>query len=197
MQESMFSLEEAPVRRSASQDCGRDWLTLVATWPSNISALLMLCAQHGWSGKTCPVCCRSMADGRLEPSSGGWSNSGMGSPTESWTLNTSEWNHTLVPSPSVGGVCSLSDVLEPTGSVPQRYYLSARACAGILRRAANRERELPELLRLALERVGTTPEPAEPQQVTSLQYMDHPPNPSAGQGEGEDFADWVARTWNK
>ena len=64
-----------------------------------------------------------------------YDNSGMGSPTWFWTLSTSEWNHTLAPSLSDDGVCSLSDILEGSGTVPQRYFLSARACAGILRRA--------------------------------------------------------------
>jgi hypothetical protein len=51
------------------------------------------------------------------------------------------------------GVCSLSDILE-TGDVPQRYYLSAKACAGILRRAAKRDKELPAQLQRALEQVA-------------------------------------------
>jgi hypothetical protein len=74
----------------------------------------------------------------------------MGSPTAFLTLNMSEWNDTLVPSHSDGGVCSLSDILE-TGDVPQRYYLSPKACAGILRRAAKRGRLLPPSLAQALE----------------------------------------------
>jgi hypothetical protein len=45
----------------------------------------------------------------------------------------------------------LSDVLEEIGSVPRRYYLSKKACSGILRRAAKRGRALPERLRMALE----------------------------------------------
>jgi DNA (cytosine-5)-methyltransferase 1 len=44
---------------------------------------------------------------------------------------------------------SLSDVLE-TGEVPQRYFLSAKACQGILRRAEKRGKALPEALRDAL-----------------------------------------------
>jgi len=79
----------------------------------------------------------------------------MGSPTECWTLSTSEWNHTLTPCHSDGGVCSLSDVLEETGNVPGRYFLSPTACAGILRRAAKRGKVLPEALRLALEAAAT------------------------------------------
>lgn len=90
----------------------------------------------------------------MVPSSGAWANSGMGGPTECWTLSTSEWTATLGPSHSDGAVCSLSDVLEETGTVPQRYYLSAKACRGILRRAEKRGKELPEALHAALQTVG-------------------------------------------
>ena len=36
--------------------------------------------------------------------------------------------------------------------VPEKYYLSPKACQGILRRASVRGKELPEVLRTALER---------------------------------------------
>jgi hypothetical protein len=53
----------------------------------------------------------------------------------------------------------LSDILE-TGEVPERYYLSATACRGILRRAEKRGKELPEALRSALLAVASqTPLP--------------------------------------
>ena len=55
-----------------------------------------------------------------------------------------EWNHTLVPSHSDGGVCSLSDILE-TGDHLSRYCLSPKACAGILRRAEKRGRVVTAL----------------------------------------------------
>jgi hypothetical protein len=61
-----------------------------------------------------------------------------------------EWTDTLVPSHSDGSVCSLSDVLEETPRVPQRFYLSQRACEGILRRAERRGKELPPMLEQAL-----------------------------------------------
>jgi len=68
----------------------------------------------------------------------------------------SEWTDTLVPFHSDEGVCSLSDVLVETSAVPQRFYLSQRACAGILRRAENRGKRLPdallEALRFGMER---------------------------------------------
>jgi hypothetical protein len=43
----------------------------------------------------------------------------------------------------------LSDVLE-TGALPQRFFLSATACQGILRRAEKRGKKLPEQLERAL-----------------------------------------------
>jgi hypothetical protein len=61
-------------------------------------------------------------------------------------LNTSDW-------PNGAAVCSLSQILE-TGPIPQRFYLSPRACAGIIRRAEKRGKELPEQLRMALEAVA-------------------------------------------
>ena len=57
-------------------------------------------------------------------------------------LNTSAW-------PNDARVSSLSQVLE-TGPVPLRFYLSAKACAGILRRAEQRGKKLPARLKLAL-----------------------------------------------
>jgi hypothetical protein len=44
---------------------------------------------------------------------------------------------------------SLAEVLE-TGPVPRRYFLSAKACSGILRRAKKRDKQLPAALEAAL-----------------------------------------------
>ena len=72
------------------------------------------------------------------------------------TLNISEW-------PNDAAVCSLSQILE-TGPIPQRFFLSAKACQGILRRAEKRGKELPEMLKRALEAVaiGTATIPTPP-----------------------------------
>lgn len=48
-------------------------------------------------------------------------------------------------------VSSLSEVLEM--STPEKYSLSAKACRGILRRAENRGKVLPDMLREALTEV--------------------------------------------
>jgi hypothetical protein len=78
----------------------------------------------------------------------------MGSPTGFLTLNSSEHNHIDEPFHNAEGVCSLSDILE-TGGHLRRYFLSAKACRGILRRADKRGKELPQALRLALMKNAT------------------------------------------
>ena len=40
--------------------------------------------------------------------------------------------------------------------MPQRFFLSAKACAGILRRAENRGKKLPQQLQAALTAVAQT-----------------------------------------
>jgi phage-related holin len=70
----------------------------------------------------------------------------MGSPIEFLTLNTSEW-------PKDAEECLLSDTLE-IGDLPQRFYLSEKACKGILNRAEKRGKKLPSMLKEALEIVA-------------------------------------------
>jgi hypothetical protein len=61
---------------------------------------------------------------------------------ECWTLNSSESHKGEEES-------LLSDILE-TGEIPQRFFLSKKACEGILRRAEKRGKELPRVLLIAL-----------------------------------------------
>ena len=51
--------------------------------------------------------------------------------------------------PKEDNASTLSQIL--MDKVPPRFYLSPRACQGILRRASEHGRVLPEVLRLALE----------------------------------------------
>ena len=53
-------------------------------------------------------------------------------------------------SPNVENVSTLSQILQ--AGAPEKYYLSPKACLGILRRASARGKDLPELLKIALER---------------------------------------------
>jgi len=146
MQLSIFLSEELPAKVSQSQDLEKDLLTHEATLCSPFSLWLKERSQGGLSGKMSPVCCQVTEEGILQPSSLRWGNSGMGSPTGFLTLSTSEW-------PKDAEESLLSHTLE-TGDLQQRYYLSPTACRGILRRAEKRGKQLPQMLKEALEAVA-------------------------------------------
>ena len=156
-----YSLGEPPANPSQPQESARDWMTRAATSHSAILPWLNANAPAGWSGKTCPAFCHPTEEGTLEPSSGAWSNAGMGSPTASLTLSISEF-------PSGAVVSSLSDILQADGPDLLPYSLSAKACAGILRRAVKRGKTVPAPLEEALKAVvseqpiSTTPAPSSP-----------------------------------
>jgi len=80
-----------------------------------------------------------------------------------WTANGSEFRNGAVAS-------SLPEILE-TGEVDRRYFLSAKACRGILRRAEKRGKALPPSLRAALLAVASEP--------ISTATVDSSPKPSA------------------
>lgn len=79
-------------------------------------------------------------------------------PTFTWetdgALRTELLTHNTGEFPSEDAASTLSQILQ--AEVPEKYYLSQRACLGILRRASARGKELPEVLRLALERQAMT-----------------------------------------
>ena len=139
--------EDSHVKTSVWLDAVLDWLGEDPDCSTNSCALLVRLLPVGFSSRTCLDFCHRTADETWEPSLGRWGPSGMGGATVCLTLNTSDW-------PKGASVCSLSDVLE-TCEVPQKYYLSQRACAGILRRAEARGRELPSALAQALQAVAT------------------------------------------
>jgi hypothetical protein len=138
-----FWSEELPVSPSVSPDSGKGSMIPGAVSCFAFLKSLEVTGLDGLSGKTCPVSCHRTEDGILAPCSGGWKSSGTGGPIGSWTLGFSE-------SPRDGVECLLSDVLE-TSDVPQRFFLSPIACAGILRRAAKRGKTLPTMLATALQ----------------------------------------------
>ena len=71
-----------------------------------------------------------------------WSEMEGVSPGGCTTLNTGEC-------PSAVRESTLSQILE--ANAPEKYCLSAKACQGILRRAEKRGKELPPMLKEALE----------------------------------------------
>ena len=157
--ETMFTLQANGHQHAISSSA--DSRARTSAWPASGPVLGASVAVSGLSSTgCCPNCGHDGRSLRMFPVSlaqimaetspsysWGWRNSGTGGPTEFSTRDTHE-------SLNVGGECSLSAVLE-TDSVPARYFLSARAAAGILRRAERRGKELPMHLRQALEALAT------------------------------------------
>ena len=86
--------------------------------------------------------CLKMANGRTQE----WQNClSVKLHGASSTLNIGEC-------PNVAVESFLSRILQSAEDVPQKYYLSQKACLGILRRAKARGKELPKELKEALER---------------------------------------------
>lgn len=95
------------------------------------------------TNQTLPMCLCLRKDGRSQDYY--WSVTGR-LLTELMTRNTGE-------SPNVAAESHLSQILEDNPH--PKYYLSAKACHGILNRAKRRGKELPERLRIALEQQVT------------------------------------------
>ena len=78
---------------------------------------------------------------------------------------------------------SLSSVLVPAASIPPKYWLSAKACAGILLRAMKRGKALPDVLALALEAVVARNQPYTPRTPDDDEWEDEESSPSTSATE--------------
>jgi hypothetical protein len=149
----IFSAEDSPAKTSPSPENEPDsTVTSPACSSSSPGSQLSFSHDGSWSrtfqgfsplptAETLPSFCQR------------WSTSGMASRGGHLTLDFSE-------SLKDAAECSLSDVLEATPN--PRYALSARAAAGILRRARARGRELPAEFEEALVTLAATMPPASP-----------------------------------
>lgn len=124
--------EEETVNQNQSS-CGKMYqeCSIPKTTPSDASLVhyagkILHSSHQGLNGRTLVMC--------LDPKE---QSRGVSS-----TPNISEW-------PNAAVVCLLSQVLEK-GSIPSKYYLSPKACEGILRRAEVRGAVLPTQLVSAL-----------------------------------------------
>lgn len=159
-----FSLEVHLVRRSASQESESHCKMIEVNCPLRSADLLTRLNRVLSSGKTSPdasIPKTTLSDAFLRhlPEKAHRSNQqGENGQTrvtcldpkemqrgECLTLNISEW-------PNAAAVCSLSHVLQ-TDPIHERYFLSPKACTGILRRAEKRGKKLPESLETALVQV--------------------------------------------
>lgn len=75
----------------------------------------------------------------------------------SWTMTTQldgvSWTPSTGEFPKDAVDCSLLSILQTEPPTLEKYYLSQKACKGILRRAKERGKELPPILQEALEEV--------------------------------------------
>ena len=144
LQTSIWSSEDFPARTSVFPEVAAVWMEADLDQDSGSSSIELYqnCGPELRSSKMSLVYFQATEDEILPPSFEGFQNSGICRAGECWTLSFSE-------SHSAAGESFLWQVLE-TAPAP-KYYLSARACAGILRRAEKRGRELPENLKDALE----------------------------------------------
>jgi len=134
MQLTLFDLlEESPPASSSgrtSPASSQPRTTPSGAFWQGLPAKVSRWNHQGESGRTLVVCLvprEQSRGGSLMPNISSWHNAGKG--------------------------FSLSQVLE-TGSIPQRFFLSSTACAGILRRAEKRGKALPHALQQALQTVA-------------------------------------------
>ena len=146
LQQLTLFAEAFPAKTSPLPESGRAWLESEAGFGLSSIEFLQTCARSGLLSKTSLAFYPATEEPTSLSSFGGWSNSGMASPGGYLTLSISEW-------PSAAAVCSLSEVLET--DVAPKYFLSPKACRGILRRAELRGRPLPAHLRQVLTQVAS------------------------------------------
>lgn len=70
-------------------------------------------------------------------------------------INVEEW-------PNDASVQSLKNILQPMSEVDNRFILSRKACAGMLRRAVKRGKTIPPKLKEAMEYMANRSEPEQP-----------------------------------
>jgi hypothetical protein len=115
------------------QATARAWLENEADSGRSSAELLMSLGRASASSKTCPAFLALTEAAITSPSFEGWRNSVIASRGRCLTLNTSEFRSGAI-------ACSLSEVLET--EVAPKYFLSPKACAGILRRAEKAGQEV-------------------------------------------------------
>ena len=96
-------------------------------------------------GRMFPDCSLPTTVETLQAFSWRWETSGITEHGQCLMLNSLA----LHSADAAYSVCSLAEILEQ--DVAQKYYLSPRACRGILSRAERRGKSLPTHLRRALE----------------------------------------------
>lgn len=144
--QSTFLSEGRPVRDLASPAPEPDCATSEAPSLGIMCGWLERLSRGGSCGKTSRACCLPIKELISENFCKPLSNAGRACAGGFSTLSISE-------SPSDAEEYLLSDILED--EVPLKYFLSPKACAGVLRRAQKRKQKIPLILLKALQDVCT------------------------------------------
>ncbi len=141
----MFGRRDSPAKISRLREWGRDLGFAGASLDSftSLCASLERATQERLSSKTCTGFSLATEDETSQSYSRRWTNSGMVSRGVCLTAKTSE-------SPSNAEESTLLPCIE-IGRVPEKYFLSPNAAAGILRRVDRMKRNLPPSFRQSLE----------------------------------------------
>ena len=143
IQQEELLQEDSPAKISAWLENALVLLAREAGYSGRLEDLWKKRKQSGSSSKMSLVY-YPLTEGRtLESFSGKWPTSGIVSDGECLMLNTLEY-------PSEGAESSSLAAVLQDQNVPSKYYLSPKACEGILRRANRRGKTLPEALNNAL-----------------------------------------------
>lgn len=143
------------VKDSVSQDYAKGSMMSDLVLLSRMSDYLTKFIQRGSCLRMYLDCCRATEGKTSKHSSVPLLNAGIIAHGKCLTACTMEYRRG-------GAASSLSDILE-TGNVQQKYFLSPKACRGILRRAKARGKDIPKALKKALETVASA-EPCAPQE---------------------------------
>ena len=141
-------------RTCRSRARGKAWRKAAAPaapLPSTLRDFVVSYNLDGCCGRTCREFSPATEGATSRTSSARLGNAGILLPTGLWTLNGCEWTGCPAQFRNDAGVCGLSDILETVGEHLRKYCLSLKACAGILRRAASRGKDLPARLAVALK----------------------------------------------
>lgn len=170
MEELTLFPEDPPAKTFPWLDAVKDWMEQGADCSGTNAASLIRALPLGFCGRTSLELCHPTTEPTLLPCCGASQAHIPGCPMEDGTtpelssgrngglsggcltLNGLEW-------PNDAAVCSLSAVLEPI--VAPKYFLSPRACQGILNRSVRRGKKLPEHLEEALQVVAQELTPTE------------------------------------
>ena len=166
-----LSVQEARAKIYLSRAGGRDWTVQEAACFAEQLTLFVPCdvpplddTLDSSSGRTCRERSAATKEWTFEPCSKK-SDRPRFQCLKTANGRTQEWQnclsvkshgasstHNIGEFPNVVAESSLSRILQPRQDVREKYYLSPKACEGILRRARERGKELPSELKEALER---------------------------------------------